>query len=284
MELGGASQPKVLERLARGAYQPGMTHPADAFVEPMPDAIASLSRKEAVAMARERQWYHQLDFGEFVTPGDFDIAPVLDGYGFPDDLSGMTVLDVGRSSGFFAFEFERRGATVYATDLPPGRGKDFVPGFEPPRSGQAGAGGDPLKKHVVPFFLASRILGSRVRALHLHILDLSAEKYGTFDLVFAGSILNHVRDIAGAARGLHAVTGGLCIMATPVSKISPGVAALEFIGRSTTWWVPNAEGMLAIATSAGFDAHIHNPSLPLPFRDRFSPHAIVHGKPGKAPP
>ena len=257
-----------------------MTHPADAFVEPMPDAIASLSRGEALALAREFQWYHQLDFGEYVTAGDFDLTPVLDAYGFPDDLSGMTVLDVGRSSGFFSFEFERRGATVYATDLPPGHRKDFVPGFVPPTSGQAADGeGDPRRNHTWPFYLASRILDSRVRALHLHILDLSAEKYGTFDLVFAGSILNHVRDIAGAARGLHEVTGGLCIMATPVSKISPGVAALEFIGRSSTWWVPNAEGMLRIATTAGFDAHIHNPSLPLPFRDRSSPHVIVHGRP-----
>ena len=31
---------------------------------------------------------------------------------FPDRMRGMTVLDAGSATGFFAFEFERRGARV----------------------------------------------------------------------------------------------------------------------------------------------------------------------------
>ena len=43
-------------------------------------------------------------------------------------MSGMKVLDVGRASGFFSFEFERRGANVLAVELPSPLQKDFVGG------------------------------------------------------------------------------------------------------------------------------------------------------------
>jgi hypothetical protein len=48
---------------------------------------------------------------------------VLDAYGFPD-VHGKRVIDIGRASGFFSFEFERRGAAqVVAVDMPPTRQK-----------------------------------------------------------------------------------------------------------------------------------------------------------------
>jgi len=40
----------------------------------------------------------------------------------------MTVLDVGSATGFFAFEFERRGARVISVELPSLRDLDRFPG------------------------------------------------------------------------------------------------------------------------------------------------------------
>jgi tRNA (mo5U34)-methyltransferase len=53
-----------------------------------------------------------------VTPGDFDYRPSLPLFQFPEDMRGMTVLDVGSATGFFAFEFEKRGASVILVELP----------------------------------------------------------------------------------------------------------------------------------------------------------------------
>src|SRR5262245_29064139 len=64
-------------------------------------------------------WYHTIDLGDgLVTPGDYDYRYALPLYKFPADMRGMNVLDVGSATGFFAFEFERRGAKVVSVDLP----------------------------------------------------------------------------------------------------------------------------------------------------------------------
>src|SRR5215218_3167860 len=58
-------------------------------------------------------WYHTVDLGGgVVTPGDYDFRDQLPAFGFPDDMTGMRVLDVGSATGYFAFEFARRGAEV----------------------------------------------------------------------------------------------------------------------------------------------------------------------------
>src|SRR5687767_12426753 len=56
-------------------------------------------------------WYHRIDLGDGIeTPGHFRMADYVPHYRFPDRMDGMRVLDVGASTGFFAYEFERRGA------------------------------------------------------------------------------------------------------------------------------------------------------------------------------
>src|SRR5688572_16639032 len=74
-----------------------------------------------------RPWYHTIDLGDgVVTPGIFDHRPLLDQYGLPADLTGLSVLDAGAANGFFSFEFERRGASrVLAVDIPTSR-QDMV--------------------------------------------------------------------------------------------------------------------------------------------------------------
>ena len=65
--------------------------------------------------------YHRIDFGDgLVLDGEYDMQPYWPRYGFPDDLRGLSVLDVGTSSGHFAIEFARRGADVTAIDVSDG--------------------------------------------------------------------------------------------------------------------------------------------------------------------
>ncbi|HEY7441177.1 MAG TPA: hypothetical protein VH701_02065, partial [Vicinamibacterales bacterium] len=64
------------------------------------------------------KWWHTIDLGNgIVTPG-LDPTPArLPEIQLPDDLSGLSVLDIGAWDGFFSFEAERRGARrVLATD------------------------------------------------------------------------------------------------------------------------------------------------------------------------
>ena len=64
-------------------------------------------------------WYHTVDLGNgLVTPGTYDYRKDLPRFQFPEDMSGMNVLDVGSATDFFAFEFERRGANVVSVELP----------------------------------------------------------------------------------------------------------------------------------------------------------------------
>ena len=57
------------------------------------------------------KWWHKIDLGNgMITPGIDESAERLRIMRMPDDLSGMTVLDIGAWDGFFSFEAERRGA------------------------------------------------------------------------------------------------------------------------------------------------------------------------------
>lgn len=81
------------------------------------------------AEAAKYYWYHCVDLGDgVVTDGTFDMSSVLANYAFPEKMDDWRVLDVGRGSGFFSFEFERRGARVIATDIPSFLDWDFVGG------------------------------------------------------------------------------------------------------------------------------------------------------------
>src|SRR5512139_3704442 len=107
------------------------------------------------------RWWHEIELAPgLVTPGDDSNQmklPILDGIGFPRNMRGMRVLDVGCSDGFFSFEMEKRGASVVAID--------FVP------------------ETYTGFSVAKQILGSSVEYRMDNVYNVSPETYGEFDLV-----------------------------------------------------------------------------------------------------
>ena len=83
------------------------------------DAFNRGASKLGVSDIENYYWYHTVELpGGLVTPGLYDYRETLSQFPFPQDMRGMRVLDVGSASGYFAFEFARRGATVVSVDLP----------------------------------------------------------------------------------------------------------------------------------------------------------------------
>lgn len=209
-------------------------------------------------------WYHCVDLGGgVVTEGDYDLRDVLPKYDFPERMDGLTVLDVGRGSGFFAFEFERRGAAVVATDIASFLDWDFV-GGEKEREARRREIGDPRTftiQHITGAFeFARTVKNSRVISKLINVYDLSPEAFGNqkFDLVFAGSITSHLRDPILAFERLHAVTKRTCIVAAPTFDI-PKVndhAIMMFVGTADddhrSWWVLNSRCLVEMLRCAGF--------------------------------
>ena len=72
---------------------------------PSPD-----KRFDYASLVSTIHWYHSIDLGNgIVTDGDFDLRGIVNQSGLPGDMNRLIALDVGSSSGFWAFEMEKRG-------------------------------------------------------------------------------------------------------------------------------------------------------------------------------
>src|SRR5262249_3860603 len=100
---------------------------------------------ELMHKVKTHPWYHTIELpGGIVTPGAYDHRPLMPSYGIPEDLTGQRVRDGGSFDGFFALEFEGRGADVPALDIGSTDDTD-LPGPVVRYKEQIGLGGDPLR-------------------------------------------------------------------------------------------------------------------------------------------
>ena len=208
-------------------------------------------------VAEYPHWYHQIELlPGLVTPGvnaSKQNLGELEALGFPKDWSGLRVLDIGCSDGFFSFEVEKRGAREVV-------GIDYR---QPTTSG---------------FAIASTILGSRVEHLVENVYDLSPERHGVFDAVLFLGVLYHLRNPLLALDRIRSVikTGGLLFVethlmdnfvlqpdgsVTTLAKLSPALAELplwQFYARddlnkdATNKWSPNMTGLKQVIEAAEF--------------------------------
>ena len=241
------------------------------------------THRDATAGLRERvqeldPWYHTLDLGEGVlTQGMFDLRPYVDRYGLPE-VSGKRVLDVGTFDGFWAFELERRGATVTSLDLDRIQELDWPPRLRPAHDGSRGE----------TFRLAREALGSSVERVGCSIYDAAPERLGgLFDLVFCGSVLIHLRDPMLALERMAGLCAGRLILAEEYSRrLAPFafVRGAEFRGDSpwSTWWIPTTSTWLRMVHTAGFEDVRRHSRFNLRFRDQRGgvPHVVVHARGG----
>ena len=205
-----------------------------------------------------RRWYHTIDLGDGgVTPGMIDlrqIAPKV----LPSDLSGRRALDVGTYDGFWAFEMERRGAEVVATDVEEAHDADWPPHRRDELRAQADALGVELG---LGFRLAAEALGSRVQRVACDVRSLDADAIGgRVDVAFCGALLLHLRDPVGALERIRSVLvpGGILVLLEPVllgaSLLRRPYARFQPAERAFNWWVPSLPVVRDWLAVSGFAA------------------------------
>jgi tRNA (mo5U34)-methyltransferase len=150
----------------------------------------------------------------------------------PARLDGKRVLDIGTWDGFFAFEMERRGATVSAID----------------------------STEVENFYVARELLGSHVDYRVQDVCDLNRPVNGTFDIVFFMGVLYHLKHPLLALERVCEVTKELAIVESFVTNegITGDIPTLQFyetnelLGQIDNWCGPNVQCLLAFCRTAGF--------------------------------
>jgi tRNA (mo5U34)-methyltransferase len=222
----------------------------------------SRSTSDLQAEAERYPWYHTLELGDgVVTKGMFDHRPHLEHYPIPADLSGKRCLDVATMDGFWAFEMERRGASsVTALDLEDPEALDWPAALR----GQSKEMDETKAKR---FALAKEALGSDVDRVLLSAYDLTPE-LGTFDFVFCGDLLLHLKDPITPVENIRSVCTEMAVIVNVIKKFrfyeKKPMAELDGIDVFQ-WWLTNLEGLIRIVRSAGFARVEAAPTFEVPF-------------------
>jgi tRNA (mo5U34)-methyltransferase len=201
------------------------------------------------------EWYHVIEVAPgIITPGRYNPKPLLDVMGFPADLTGKSVLDIGAYDGFFSFEAERRGAKrVVALDRHPATHKGFA--------------------------IARELLGSKAEYVEGSVYDLSPETHGTFDVVFFLGVLYHLRHPLLALEKIHRICQEYLFLEshvldehfihglqpTPLVTLHPLLKdslLMQFYPNDelnddwSNWWAPTVRCLRFMIESCGFDTEL----------------------------
>lgn len=223
-----------------------------------PEQIADLKRRVHAI----ESWYHRIDLGDGVeTPGHFRMADYLSYYNFPARMDGMRVLDVGASTGFFAYEFERRGAAeVVAVELPSWNAHDWTPRQrrELAKKTQSKTEQDDRDVMRDGFTIVGEGFGSkRVKRIWKAIYDLTAAELGQFDIVFSGAMLMHVRDpILGIQRMRDCCKpDGRLIVSISTTMMDATEPIARFVGEwnQCNWWQMSPRCLDEVLKCCDFD-------------------------------
>ncbi len=199
-------------------------------------------------------WYHTFDFGNGVrTPGAFDYREKLHQYRFPERFDGKRVLDVATYDGFWAFEFEKRGAReVLALDLEGPAKLDWPPKYREQTAEQMA----PLR-YGKGFAIAKEQLGSSVQRVVCDVYDLTPEKFGTFDVVHSGDLLPHLSNPVKALQNMARVCTDYALISDvyfPDLDHQGTRPLMEYRGglEGPSWWRIGFNALNAMILDAGF--------------------------------
>jgi tRNA (mo5U34)-methyltransferase len=225
-------------------------------------------------------WYHTLELPDgLVTNGWFDLRPHVASYGLPERMDGMRALDVGTWDGFWAFEMERRGAEVVALDVDHERDYDWPPRRRPAELSALDRGAG--------FRLAKEYLGSKVERVRCNIYRATPEELGTFDFVFCGVVLIHLRDQLLALERCASLCRGRFVMAEEYDRLSsllPFPVARYHADRSraVVFWMPARRTWRRMVWTAGFEDVREHGTFKVRIRSREGdvtiPHVAIHAR------
>ena len=206
-------------------------------------------------------WFHNLRIGGIETAPDHFLGdyPAFKWNGFrnviPEDLRGMSVLDIGCNAGFYALEMARRGAgRVVAVDSD--------------------------AHYLRQARFAAEHADADIEFHQMSVYDVGS--LGRFDLVIFMGVLYHLRHPLLALDLLYEHSVGGLLLFQSMQRGSGGVdpvaenyafedwapfdrhdyPALFFVEHRyaddpTNWFVPNRAGMEAMLRSSGFETVAH---------------------------
>lgn len=137
-------------------------------------------------------WYQRIQISDTITtPGTVDPSRRLELINLPDDLSEMSVLDVGCNSGMLCIECKRRYAErVVGIDL------------QTNRLNQAKT--------------LAEIMNLDIEYKYMNLFDV--DRLGQFDIVFCIAVVTEVTDLISALNSLKQVTGKTLFLELAVSE------------------------------------------------------------------
>lgn len=238
---------------------------------------------EVMARIQKANWYHAFEvLPGVVTPGKMptNAARVLDErYALPQDLSGRRALDIGTLDGPYAFELERRGASVVALDIQ-----------DPDHTG---------------FNAAKEVRGSRVQYVQASAYDLTKMTTGRFDIVCFFGVYYHMKHPLLAFEQIHEVLAddgillleGECLrqhvespelpssrpswLVIAMGKSSLPIAVFypsEYKGDRYNWFVPNLACVKAWLEASGMELVSHGVWESYPHQRMYGAAKKVKGK------
>jgi hypothetical protein len=248
------------------------------------DAFCTLAQRHGLRDFEDLFWYHTVDLGGgLVTPGSYDYRDSLAQFAFPENMRGLSVLDIESATGFFAFEFERRGADVTSVEIPSLAHWDRFPGettdqlvdkivsllpshsvYTPEQIERSfSSRNHATLYHLLldgPFRFCQSVLGSRVRRCYSSVYDLTPEVVGRdrFDLVFLGDILIHTLYFVKALGAVVPLCGETLVIAQQLADTADlGPAQLWLAGDvpgqdDGAWWEPNLACLEQVLRKFGF--------------------------------
>jgi tRNA (mo5U34)-methyltransferase len=235
-----------------------------------------MATTDLLERARTHSWYHVMELADGeVTDGWFDLRPFIHHYGIPERLDGLRVLEIGTWDGFWAFELERRGASeVVALDLDDEADLDWPARRRPQQYSDVKRGDG--------FRLAKEIRGSKVERVNCSVYHATPEELGTFDLVFCGSVLVHLRDQLLALERMANLCSNQLILAEEYDRrasLVPFSASRYMADRdqAVVFWLPSKRTWRKMAWTAGFDRVEQKGTFGMKVKDDFTvPHVVLH--------
>ena len=230
-------------------------------------------------LAVPHTWYHTIDLGDGVTtPGWIDIRHVTGRTGLDDDLRGKRALDVGMFDGFWAFDLERRGATVVGIDI------DEIPPPDAPGLHRTRVQAEATTTQGAGFAVLKAYFGSAVERIAMNVYDLTPDAIGgPVDVVVVGALLLHLRDPVRALERIRGVLapGGVVVLVEaydpklPARRNARPEALYMAYDTPWTWWLPNRACLRHWLLTAQFTSVVERGTHTAVDVHRFRHHLVV---------
>ena len=177
-------------------------------------------------------WHHNFEiFPGVSTNGSYDPGFMVEKLDLATDLSGLRILDVGASDGYFSLMLHKRGADVTAVDF--------------------------RHKSDTGFSIMEKLNNVEIKHLQCNVYNLPTN-IGKYDIVLFLGVIYHLPDIPSALWRLSNLCKHRLILESYVEVFESNVPMARYYeadsldGDVTNFWAPNVACMQAMMRDCGF--------------------------------